>query len=92
MAGMIIVHGKKVIIINCLEVYGRTKSLDAHRENFTIKKGRLPSSSVLLINNGCNNVFVTTIVNNHGEKLIIGTKTFNALSTSSFRLDAQKKT
>ncbi|ORE06800.1 hypothetical protein BCV72DRAFT_256168 [Rhizopus microsporus var. microsporus] len=66
------------LLINCNEVYGRTRSIDIHRESFTIKMG--PNSRY-------NNVWVTTITDDHGCKLVFGTKSFNSLSTSSLRLD-----
>ncbi|PHZ10634.1 uncharacterized protein RHIMIDRAFT_32401 [Rhizopus microsporus ATCC 52813] len=87
LAGMVVIKGNKALLINCNEVYGRTRSIDIHRESFTIKMGVLPSTSIPQPNYRYNNVWVTTITDDHGCKLVFGTKSFNSLSTSSLRLD-----
>lgn len=41
LAGAILINERnsQAIIVNCVEVYGRTQSVDAHREAFGLKKG-----------------------------------------------------
>ncbi|KAG1458111.1 hypothetical protein G6F46_002123 [Rhizopus delemar] len=60
LAGMIMLDTSsgKTIVVNCVEVYGRRRTVDSH-----------------------------SIRDVDGTKLILGTKTFNGLITSSLRLD-----
>lgn len=37
LSGMVITNHDKAIIVNCNEIYGRTKSVDEHHEDFIIK-------------------------------------------------------
>ncbi|KAG0734644.1 hypothetical protein G6F23_012211 [Rhizopus arrhizus] len=78
----------KAILVICHEVYGRTRSVDVHREDFTVKSKQQPSSSLPPPRSPYRNIWVTTIIDNHGSKLIFGTKTFNSLVTSSIRIDS----
>ncbi|KAI9498827.1 hypothetical protein BDB00DRAFT_745459, partial [Zychaea mexicana] len=77
-------------IINCGEVYGRTQMVDVHRENFSTKKGSPPSTTLPLDNTKYPNVWITTKMDSDGKKLIIGTKSWNLLVTSSLRIDTIK--
>ncbi|KAI9478253.1 MAG: hypothetical protein EXX96DRAFT_595657 [Benjaminiella poitrasii] len=93
LAGMIMVINSKAILVLCHEVYGRTRSVDVHREDFTSdcdnihnNNHHLPHS--LHLDPPYRNIWVTTITDNHGSKLIFGTKTFNSLVTSSIRIDS----
>ncbi|KAG0928978.1 hypothetical protein G6F32_012418 [Rhizopus arrhizus] len=88
LAGMIMVINSKAILVICHEVYGRTRSVDVHREDFTVKSKQQPSSSLPPPRSPYRNIWVTTIIDNHGSKLIFGTKTFNSLVTSSIRIDS----
>jgi hypothetical protein len=87
-SGIILRNKDKAIVINCVEIYGRTKTVDSHRESFRCKKG-LPLHLSSLPPHNCRykKIWTTTVSDNDGKKLIIGTKTFNALVTSSLRLD-----
>ncbi|CEJ05243.1 hypothetical protein RMCBS344292_19188 [Rhizopus microsporus] len=91
LSGMILVKETQCIIVHCNEVYARTKSLDSHRESFKIKKGMLPISSLPPQNSEYQNVHVACMNDQDGVKLVIGTKAFNGLITSSLRLDSVVK-
>ncbi|KAI7893286.1 uncharacterized protein EV154DRAFT_537139 [Mucor mucedo] len=78
LAGMIMVINSKAILVLCHEVYGRTRSILLLNQN----NHHLPPRSPY------RNIWVTTITDNHGSKLIFGTKTFNSLVTSSIRIDS----
>ncbi|KAG2220446.1 hypothetical protein INT45_004188 [Circinella minor] len=102
LSGMVIINHNKALIVNCNEVYGRTKSVDEHHEGFIIKKGIVPTSSLppplqrifdyaLLTFRVLPYLDHDFIDDDHGHKLILGTKTFNSLSTSSLRLDILEK-
>lgn len=89
LAGSIIidVYSGRALLANCIEVYGRRRTLDdVHRESFQSKLGGSSFSSIPPVNTKYQNVYPTTISDSDGTKLIIGTKTFNALITSSIRL------
>lgn len=88
LVGMIMVINSKAILVICHEVYGRMRSVDVHREDFTVKSKQQPSSSLPPPRSPYRNIWVTTIIDNHGSKLIFGTKTFNSLVTSSIRIDS----
>jgi len=78
LSGMILVNKNKALLANCIEVYGRTKSVDEHHERFNLKKGIPPVSSISPHDCPYQNVWARTITDIDGTKLIIGTKTFNA--------------
>lgn len=48
LSGMVITNHNKAIIVNCNEVYGRTKLVGEHHEGFIVKKGIVPASSLPL--------------------------------------------
>ncbi|CAO3566087.1 unnamed protein product [Mortierella alpina] len=78
----------QAILANTVEVYGRTRMVDAHREPFIVRKGcpvanSLPPS----VNTSYKEVWPLTVVAPEGERLVIGTGTFDDLITSSLRLD-----
>ncbi|KAG0162274.1 hypothetical protein DFQ30_002424, partial [Apophysomyces sp. BC1015] len=65
--------------LNIIESYGRSPSLDAHR---------YPSASSLPpVTIKYSNTWATILVGREGKKFIIGTKSMNALVTSSLRID-----
>ncbi|CEJ00250.1 hypothetical protein RMCBS344292_14311 [Rhizopus microsporus] len=89
-AGSIILNtnNNQAIMINTVEMYGRTKITDYHRESF----GKLKNSVItnLLpppIKTFHQNVWPTSLDVRDGKKLVIGTQVSNALVTSSIRLD-----
>ncbi|KAG1194223.1 hypothetical protein G6F36_000318 [Rhizopus arrhizus] len=88
LAGMIMLDTSsgKAIVVNCVEVYGRRRTVDSHRESFQTKRGILSSSLPPEITK-YPHVWPTSIRDVDGTKLILGTKMFNALITSSLRLD-----
>ncbi|KAK5797110.1 hypothetical protein F5H01DRAFT_385294 [Linnemannia elongata] len=80
----------QVIIVNTVETYGRTKLVDAHREPFVVRKGQPVANSLPpSIKTPYKNVWPTTVPAQDGERLIIGTLSFDALITSSLRLDTR---
>jgi hypothetical protein len=87
LAGMILLDTMtgKSIVANSIEVYGRTRSLDSHREALCNNN----TSSLPPETTKYRNVWPTTLTDSDGVKLVIGTKTFNALVTSSLRLDSK---
>ncbi|KAI9251468.1 hypothetical protein BDA99DRAFT_541456 [Phascolomyces articulosus] len=78
----------KALLVNCVEVFGRRRTLDAHQESFRTKNGGSMCTPIPPEDTRYKNVYPTTITDADGTKLVIGTKTFNALITSSLRLDA----
>ncbi|KAG0304347.1 hypothetical protein BGZ98_005627 [Dissophora globulifera] len=76
------------IMANCVEAYGRTKQLDAHREHFVTRKGTAAATS-LPPSTGSRypDVWPLSIFAADGPRLVIGTQSFNGLITSSMRLD-----
>ncbi|KAI9306974.1 hypothetical protein BJ944DRAFT_144408, partial [Cunninghamella echinulata] len=91
LAGAILVNENngQAVVINTIEVYGRKNTVDIHREGFGTEKGFSISSSLPPSKTRYPNIWPTTITNNDGAKLVIGTKTFNALITSSLRIDTK---
>lgn len=88
LAGMIMVVDNKTLLVLCNEVYGRKRSVDVHREDFTDKSKLQTSSSLPPHRSIYSNIWVTTIVDKQGSKLVLGTKIFNSLITSSIRIDS----
>jgi hypothetical protein len=79
-----------VIIANMIEVYGRTRLVGAHREPFIVRKGQPVANSLPpSIKTSYKNGWPTTVSAQDGERLIIGTLSFDALVTSSLRLDTR---
>lgn len=90
LAGAILVNPSSLsaIMINTIEVYGRTSIIDAHCErSMTKKKVAAPTTNPPIDTRYCN-VWVVSMNDIDGSKLNISTKTFNGLVTSSMRLDA----
>ncbi|KAH7044401.1 hypothetical protein BKA57DRAFT_469559 [Linnemannia elongata] len=92
LAGCLLLNNQngQVIIVNTVETYGRTKLVDAHREPFVVRKGQPVANSLPpSIKTPYKNVWPTTVPAQDGERLIIGTLSFDALITSSLRLDTR---
>jgi hypothetical protein len=66
---------------------GRTQSVDAHRVAFGLKKGVPVKTSLPTTNTRYLKVLPTTVNDQDGAKLVIGTRSFNALATSSLGID-----
>ncbi|CEP09839.1 hypothetical protein, partial, partial [Parasitella parasitica] len=77
------------LLINTIEVYGRFRTIDSHYERFSIKKNMLLPNSLPSNNTRYKNVCLTTIRDSDGVKLLVGTKVFNGLVTSSTRIDKE---
>lgn len=80
----ILVEDKKVLLLNTIELYPRSKLLDTHHEksiydsSIPVIKSRYPNALKISIKHHDNSM-----------KLLIGTNVFNALITSSLRLDIE---
>ncbi|KAG0195624.1 hypothetical protein BGX28_000978, partial [Mortierella sp. GBA30] len=91
LAGAIMFNTKngQAIIINTLEVYGRKQSIDAHCETFSVRKGvAIKSSLPPNTDFRYDGVWPLTMPGSDGDQLVLGTQSFNALVTSSLRLDS----
>ncbi|GAA5816879.1 hypothetical protein MFLAVUS_010413 [Mucor flavus] len=89
-AGSIILNtnNNQAIMINTVEMYGRTKTIDFHRESFgKLKNSVITNSLPPPIKTFHQNVWPTSLDVRDGKKLVIGTQVSNALVTSSIRLD-----
>ncbi|CAO3687176.1 hypothetical protein G6F70_009115 [Rhizopus microsporus] len=91
LAGAILVNRMtgEALLINTIEVYGRFRTIDSHYERFNMKKNMLPPTSLPPNNTRYQNVCLTTIRDSDGVKLLVGTKVFNGLVTSSIRIDKE---
>ncbi|KAI8365705.1 hypothetical protein BD560DRAFT_401427 [Blakeslea trispora] len=90
LAGSIIVNNKDnlAVLVNTVEVYGRNKSSDAHHERyFNMSSSGLLNSTLPPVITRYKNFWVTTSIQDNSTKLLFASKTFNALVTSSYRLD-----
>jgi len=90
LAGSILFNrsNNQAITINTMEMYGRTKNIDSHRESFgKLKAGAQTTSLPPSIKTLYPDVWPTTLQRHDGQKLVIGTQVSNALVTSSIRLD-----
>ncbi|KAG0267224.1 hypothetical protein DFQ27_009005 [Actinomortierella ambigua] len=77
-------------IVNTVEAYGRTLMVDAHCEPFGLTKGVAIRTSLPKPGIGYyKNVWPSTMIAVDGERLVIGTQSFDALVTSSVRLDVR---
>ncbi|KAG2196389.1 hypothetical protein INT47_012893 [Mucor saturninus] len=81
-------RNNEAVLVNTVEIYGRQRSLDVHREKFVNKKGKSASSSLPPVTTKYHYTWATTMKDNEGDKLVVGTKTLNALITSSLRIDS----
>jgi hypothetical protein len=79
-AGCILLAGTKAILVNCLEPYGRKKSIDPHYERHI--KGNI-NHSIPNLNDNYKDVCVRLLKSDNSVKLIIGLYTCNLLVTSS---------
>ncbi|KAI8975791.1 hypothetical protein BDF20DRAFT_880774 [Mycotypha africana] len=90
LAGSILLNTRKseAIMINTVELYGRTKIVDGHREPFGNQKDGVHTTSLPPpLKTVHLDVWPVCLSRNDGPKLVIGTQVSNALITSSIRLD-----
>lgn len=83
LAGSIIVTQREAILVNCLEVYSRIRSLDAHIE----KEAPNLANSIPNVYSQYTDLTIVKLQNDNSAKLIIGTQISNLLVTSSIRID-----
>lgn len=86
LAGSIFVEGKEILLINCVELYNRKPTIDAHHERFS---SSFMISSLPIVRNKYRKINATMKIEEKSRKLVIGTLVFNALVTSSIRLDQE---
>jgi hypothetical protein len=91
LAGCIVINpaNHQAIVVSTIEVYGRTRTIDIHRERFGLIKGEPMSTSLPPEHNHYKNIIVKIKGHIEGSKLSIVTYTLNALVTSSIRIDKQ---
>ncbi|KAG1048474.1 hypothetical protein G6F43_009134 [Rhizopus delemar] len=88
LAGAIIINNKgEAVILNTVEAYGRSRSMDVHRERVSVKKGFSSPSSLPPINTRYPKTWATILNDSEGKKLVVGSKSMNVLVTSSLRVD-----
>ncbi|KAG0735426.1 hypothetical protein G6F57_011945 [Rhizopus arrhizus] len=88
LAGAIIINNKgEAAILNTVEAYGRSRSMDVHRERVSVKKGFSSPSSLPPINTRYPKTWATILNDSEGKKLVVGSKSMNVLVTSSLRVD-----
>ncbi|KAJ8652219.1 hypothetical protein O0I10_012180 [Lichtheimia ornata] len=77
------------LLINTVEVYGRLNLVDAHHERCLNKRGAPAATTNPPTTSRYKGVWTISMKDEDGTKLNIATKTFNALATSSIRLDTK---
>ena len=75
------------IMVGCAEIYGRTPENDAHHEKFKPTMTQIFPSSMPQPFTRYTNIKIKIIQNDSSSKLVLGSKTMNALITSSIRID-----
>ncbi|CAO3689633.1 unnamed protein product [Rhizopus stolonifer] len=81
----------QAVMINTIEIYGRIKHVDVHRESFGKLKENVKLTSLPPpIKTMYPNVWPLSMQSSHGLKLVIGTQVSNILVTSCIRLDTRK--
>lgn len=80
------VNNGEAILVNTVEVYGRTKSVDIHRELSTSA-----TSSILTTTPTYPNLWPCIQSTRDGSKLVIGTQSCDCLITSIVRLDRSEE-
>ncbi|KAI7862701.1 hypothetical protein BDF14DRAFT_1852526 [Spinellus fusiger] len=86
LAGCLLIEKDEVLLVNCIELYSRSKHQDIHFERFN----RAPSSSSVPTGNGTyETINICNIDLDNSHRLIIGSNIFSGLVTSSLRLDSE---
>lgn len=86
-AGSILLSGSTALLINCVESYGRLKTVDSHHERRTVSATH--KSSFPKTESKYGQISVCVVEDDNTTKLKIGTTSCNLLVTSSIRLDKQ---
>ncbi|KAI9317870.1 hypothetical protein BX666DRAFT_1932193 [Dichotomocladium elegans] len=82
----------QAFMLNTVEAYGRTKSIDPHREPFGKLKGSTKPTSLPPPGKiPYPDIWPVSLHTSEGSKLVIGTLVSNILVTSNMRLDAVSK-
>ncbi|SAM03876.1 hypothetical protein [Absidia glauca] len=88
LAGSIITNNNnEAIIVNSVEIYGRDRIMDEHRERSVNMEGVPVPSSLPPVPSKYHKTWVTMISEAEGKKLVFGTTSWSALVTSSLRID-----
>lgn len=91
-AGSILLNTQngQAIMANTVEVYGRTKHVDSHREHFAKIKENVTETSLPPATSPYKGIWPTMLhSHDHTAKLVIGSQVSNLLITSSLRLDTK---
>lgn len=83
LAGSLIVTDTKAILVNCIEIYSRLPSLEAHTEKDIANM----TNSVPTVFSQYPDLSIVKLENDSSAKLVIGTNMSNFLVTSSVRID-----
>lgn len=86
-AGCILLSGSTALLVNCVEPYGRLKSVDAHHERRT--SSSIHQSSFPKSKSKYGQIEICLTHDDNTTKLKIGATSCNLLVTSSVRLDKQ---
>ncbi|KAI8882104.1 hypothetical protein K501DRAFT_187561, partial [Backusella circina FSU 941] len=86
-AGCILLSGSTALLVNCVEPYGRLKSVDAHHERRT--SSSIHQSSFPKSKSKYGQIEICLTHDNNTTKLKIGATSCNLLVTSSVRLGKQ---
>ncbi|GAA5809700.1 hypothetical protein MFLAVUS_003113 [Mucor flavus] len=92
LAGSIIINhnDNTAALVNMVEVYGRQRSVDDHHERYSINnKTGIQVTTLPSIITKYKNFWATTTIQDNSVKLNFASKTFNALATSSYRMDGK---
>ncbi|KAL0090919.1 C2H2-type zinc finger transcription factor [Phycomyces blakesleeanus] len=90
-AGAILLESEtgQAMLVNSIEVYGRTISQDVHRERYIFKDETLRASSLPPVDSIYPNVCVSYAMYAKNRSLVIGTKTFGGYITSGVMLNGK---
>ncbi|CEP17805.1 hypothetical protein [Parasitella parasitica] len=89
LAGCLLVEKNEVLLVNCIELYSRSKHQDIHSERFDSASS---NSSAPIGDELYETIKISNIDrDNSHNKLIIGSKIFSGLVTSSLRLDSENQ-
>ncbi|KAI7903460.1 uncharacterized protein BX663DRAFT_506579 [Cokeromyces recurvatus] len=88
LVGCILVDQEQILLVNCNEVYGRLRTLDAHYERFQNNySSMLPDENISVYQDIC----VCNVDEDNSHKLIIESFVFSLLITLRARLDGDNK-
>lgn len=78
----------EIVMINTIEIIRHFRAVDSNFERFSMKKNILPPSSLPLNKGSYKHLCYNSKIFD-GVKLLVGTRVFNGLVTSSARIDKE---